>query len=60
MPYTKYKADQKFAYRYNKYAIHESELEEMSQQSQKLNLRGEIGSIILMDIKEVIQIKLNC
>lgn len=39
---------------------HESELEEMSQQSQKLNLRGEIGSIILMDIKEVIQIKLNC
>lgn len=60
MPYTKYKADQKFVYTYNKYANHESELEEMSQQSQKLNLRGEIGSIILMDIKEVIQIKLNC
>lgn len=42
-------------YTYNKYANHESELEETSQQSQKLNLRGEIGSIILMDIKEVIQ-----
>lgn len=53
MPHTQYKGEQKFVYSFSKYAIHEYELEEMQQWSQKLNLRGEIGSTMLMDVKEV-------
>lgn len=53
MPHTLYKGEQKFVYTYSKHANHESELEEMQQPSQKLNLRWEIGSIMLVDVKEI-------
>lgn len=53
MPHTQYKGEQKIVYTSRKHANHESELEEMQRQSQKLNLKDEIGSIMLMDVKEM-------
>lgn len=53
MLHTQYKGVQKFIYRDSKHANNESELEEMQQWSQKLNLRGETGTIMLIDVKEM-------
>jgi len=52
MPHAQYKGEQKFVCTYNRYADHESVSEGVYHQFQKLNSGGEIGSIVLMNIKE--------